>query len=44
VYTTLPAKAIVSDEVIIEYEPASNHRPVVAAFNLDAVNKAGLSG
>ncbi len=40
VYTTLPAEAIVSYQVVTEYEPASDHRPVVATFNLDAVNKA----
>ena len=40
VYTTLPAEAIVSYQVITEYEPASDHRPVVATFNLDAVSKS----
>jgi endonuclease/exonuclease/phosphatase family metal-dependent hydrolase len=38
VYTTLPVEAIVSYQVIEEYEPASDHRPVVATFDLDAVN------
>lgn len=38
VHTTLPAEAIVSYQVIEEYEPASDHRPVVATFDLDAVN------
>jgi hypothetical protein len=37
VYTTLPAEAIVSYQVVTEYEPASPHRPVVATFDLDAV-------
>ena len=37
VYTTLPAEAIVSYQVVTEYEPASAHRPVVATFDLDAV-------
>jgi hypothetical protein len=37
VYTTLPPAAIVSYQVVTEYEPASPHRPVVATFDLDAV-------
>jgi hypothetical protein len=37
VYTTLPAEAIASYQVVTEYEPASPHRPVVATFDLDAV-------
>jgi endonuclease/exonuclease/phosphatase family metal-dependent hydrolase len=37
VYTTLPAEAIASYQVVTEYEPASDHRPVVATFNLGAV-------
>lgn len=37
VYTTLPVDAVMSYSVIEEYEPASNHRPVVATFDLDAV-------
>lgn len=36
VYTTLPAGAIVSYQVVTEYEPASDHRPIVATFDLDA--------
>jgi endonuclease/exonuclease/phosphatase family metal-dependent hydrolase len=36
VYTTLPAEAITSYQVIAEYEPVSDHRPVVATFNLAA--------
>jgi endonuclease/exonuclease/phosphatase family metal-dependent hydrolase len=38
VYTTLPAETIVSYQVVTEYEPASDHRPVVATFDLDAMN------
>jgi hypothetical protein len=38
VYTTLPSEAIVSYQVVTEYEPASSHRPVMATFDLDAVN------
>ena len=38
VYSTFPVSAIVSYEVIEEYEPVSGHRPVVAAFNLEAAN------
>ena len=37
VYTTLPAQAIASYQVVNEYEPASSHRPVVVTFDLDAV-------
>jgi hypothetical protein len=37
VYTTLPAQAIASYQVVTEYEPASPHRPVVATFDLDAL-------
>ncbi len=37
VYTTLPPEAFVSYQVVTEYEPASDHRPVVATFDLDAV-------
>ena len=37
IYTTLPATAMVSYQVAIEYEPASDHRPIVATFDLDAV-------
>jgi hypothetical protein len=37
VYSTLPAEAIASYQVVIEYKPASPHRPVVATFDLDAV-------
>ena len=36
VYTTLPAGAIVSYQVVTEYEPASGHRPILATFDLDA--------
>ena len=36
IYSTFPASAIVSYEVIEEYEPVSGHRPVVATFNLEA--------
>jgi endonuclease/exonuclease/phosphatase family metal-dependent hydrolase len=35
VYATLPAGAIVSYQVVTEYEPASDHRPIVATFDLD---------
>jgi hypothetical protein len=38
IYKTIPVSAIVSYEVIEEYEPVSGHRPVVAAFNLEAAN------
>jgi len=37
VYTTLPSELIVRYDVITEYEPASDHRPVVATFDLDVV-------
>jgi hypothetical protein len=40
IYSTFPVNAIVSYEVIEEYEPVSGHRPVVAAFNLEAANRA----
>jgi len=40
IYSTFPVKSIVSYEVIEEYEPVSGHRPVVAAFNLEASNHA----
>jgi hypothetical protein len=38
IYSTFPVSAIVSYEVIEEYEPVSRHRPLVATFNLDAAN------
>jgi hypothetical protein len=38
IYSTFPVSAIVSYEVIEEYEPVSGHRPVVATFNLEAAN------
>ena len=34
VYTTLPTAVFVNYRVIIEYEPASDHRPVVATFDI----------
>ena len=37
IYTTLPPEAITSYQVVTEYEPASPHRPIVATFDLDAV-------
>jgi endonuclease/exonuclease/phosphatase family metal-dependent hydrolase len=37
-YTTLPAQAIIGYQVVSEYEPASDHRPIVATFNLDALS------
>jgi hypothetical protein len=40
IYSTFPLNAIVSYEVIAEYEPISGHRPVVATFNLEAENHA----
>jgi hypothetical protein len=38
IYSTFPVSAIVSYEVIEEYEPVSGHRPVVSTFKLDAAN------
>lgn len=40
IYSTFPVNAIVSYEVIEEYDPVSGHRPVVATFNLEAANHA----
>jgi endonuclease/exonuclease/phosphatase family metal-dependent hydrolase len=37
VYTTLPTELIVRYDVVTEYEPASDHRPVVATFDLAVV-------
>ena len=34
VYTTLPTARFVRYDVVTEYEPASDHRPVVATFDL----------
>jgi hypothetical protein len=34
----IEVNAIVSYEVIEEYDPVSGHRPVVATFNLEAAN------
>jgi endonuclease/exonuclease/phosphatase family metal-dependent hydrolase len=42
IYTTLPAEAIASYQVVTEYEPASPHRPVVATFDLEAVRAMRL--
>ncbi len=33
-YTTLPTAVFVSYQVVTEYEPSSDHRPVVATFDL----------
>jgi hypothetical protein len=38
IYSTFPVSAIVSYEVLEEYEPVSDHRPVVARLNLEATN------
>ncbi len=38
IYSTFPVNAIVSYEVIEEYDPVSSHRPVVATFNLEAAH------
>jgi hypothetical protein len=37
IYTTLAPEAITSYQVVVEYEPASSHRPIVATFDVDAV-------
>lgn len=36
IYSTFPGSAIVNYQVVEEYEPVSDHRPVVATFNLGA--------
>jgi len=40
VYSTFPLSAIVSYEVIEEYEPVSGHRPLVATFDLESASHA----
>ena len=39
IYTTLPAQAIAGFEVITDAEPESDHRPVVAVFDLAAATE-----
>jgi len=40
VYSTFPVNAIVSYEVIEEYEPVTGHRPLVATFDLESASYA----
>lgn len=40
IYSTFPAAAIMSYEVIEEYEPVSSHRPLVATFDLESAQHA----
>ena len=40
IYSTFPLNAIVSYEVIEEYEPVTGHRPLVATFDLESASYA----
>jgi endonuclease/exonuclease/phosphatase family metal-dependent hydrolase len=41
VYTTLPTAAFMNYQVVTEYEPASDHRPVVATFDITDLRDKG---